>query len=201
MGFLNPHNEIDMHKNHLPHWQQDSVFLFVTWRLADALPNEKMGQWIEQKEAWLKHHPKPWDEKTGEEYYRRFSQQLDEWLEEGHGSCALKNSAASQIVVDALHHFDGERYGLDSFVVMPNHIHVLFCPSDGHKLADIVQSWKGFTAREISKQLGTKGVLWQEDYWDRLIRNEPHFQKCREYIRTNPEKAKLRDGEFVWFQK
>jgi type I restriction enzyme R subunit len=83
---------------------------------------------------------------------------------------------------------------------MPNHVHVIFCPLGESRLSDVLQSWKGFTAREINKRLGIQGALWQEDYWDRLIRSEHHFQKCREYIRTNPVKANLRAGEFVLFE-
>jgi REP element-mobilizing transposase RayT len=201
MPFLNPHNEIDMHTNHLPHWQQGDVFVFATWRLADSFPREKLEEWAAEKAAWLKHHPKPWDGKIEQEYHRRFSRTMDEWLDQGSGSCVLQDSENAKTVADALHHFAGERYGLDSFVVMPNHVHVLFCPTGNHLLSDIVQSWKGFAAREINKRLGAKGPLWQEDYWDRLVRNEKHYSKCREYIRENPAKAKLREGQFGWFEK
>lgn len=201
MAFLNKTREIDMHANHLPHWQQDDVFVFVTWRLADSIPAEKLTPWMAEKKAWMQHHPKPWDEKTEQEFHRNFSHTMDEWLDQGHGSCVLNDSDLSKIVADAQHHFDGERYSLNSFVVMPNHVHVLFSPGEGHSLADIVQSWKGFSAREINKLLGRMGTLWQEDYWDRLIRNESHYRKCREYIRENPEKAKLQRGQFVLFEK
>jgi type I restriction enzyme, R subunit len=145
----------------------------------------------------LVHHPQPWDLPTEKEYHERFSRQIDEWLDQGSGSCLLRDPANAKIVGDALLHFDGERYELGDFVVMPNHVHVLFRPADGHRLEDIVKSWKGFTAREINKRMGKKGPLWQEEYWDWLIRNERHFGKCVEYIRANPVKACLRDGEFL----
>ncbi len=160
MKFLNPYAEIDMHANHLPHWQQGESFVFVTWRLADSLPQAKVSEWMEQRDMWTKHHPKPWDEETEREYHKRFSPKLDEWLDEGCGSCVLKEPANAGIVADALRHFDGDRYALDSFVVMPNHVHVLFCPFVGRKLADIVQSWKGFSARGINKRIGAGGTLW-----------------------------------------
>ncbi len=48
---------------------------------------------------------------------------------------------------------------------------------------------------------GTSGKLWQKDYWDRLIRNPVHFLTCLEYIRENPGKAGLGEGEFVLFEK
>ena len=79
---------------------------------------------------------------------------------------------------------------------MPNHVHVLFRPLGKHVLAEILKSWKGFTAREINKRIGKKGSLWQDEYWDRLIRSERHFFKVAEYIRENPVKARLKKGEF-----
>ncbi len=196
-SFFNPYCEIDKTSHHLPHWQQGEAWVFVTWRLGDSLPKTKLDQWNAEREAWMKHHPEPWDEKTEAEYHERFSRQIDEWLDQGSGSCVLRDPANAKIVADALRHFDGERYELASFVVMPNHVHVLFRPLGGHALPEIVKSWKGFTAREINKRIGKLGALWQEEYWDRLIRNERHFFKVAEYVRDNPVKAKLREGEFM----
>ncbi len=196
-SFLNPYGEIEKTSHHLPHWQQGETWVFVTWRLGDSLPKAKLDQWKAEREAWMKLHPEPWDEKTEAEYHDRFSRQIDEWLDQGSGSCVLKDPACAKSVADALRHFDGERYELASFVVMPNHVHVLFRPLGAHALPEIVKSWKGFTAREINKRTGKAGALWQDEYWDRLIRNERHFFKVVEYIRENPEKAKLRDGQFI----
>jgi type I restriction enzyme R subunit len=193
-SFFNPDAEIDITRNHLPHWQQGEAWVFVTWRLGDSLPKAKLDEWKAEREAWVKHHPEPWDEKTEAEYHERFSRQIDEWLDQGSGSCVLKDPANAKIVADALRHFDGERYELASFVVMPNHVHVLFRPLRGHALPEILKSWKGFTAREINKRIGKTGALWQDEYFDRLIRNERHFFKVAEYIRENPGKAKLEGG-------
>ena len=196
-SFLDPYAEIDQHRRRLPHWQQGAVFYFVTWRLADALPQEKHRQWRDEKEAWVRWHPEPWDEPTEREYHRLFSRRLDEWLDAGSGSCLLRDKQLAGVVARALGHFDGERYALAAFVVMPNHVHVLFRLVTPHRLEEVLKSWKGFTAREINRRLGKSGQLWQEEYWDRIIRNEAHFAKCREYILSNPSKAGLREGEFV----
>ena len=110
----------------------------------------------------------------------------------------LREAANAGIVSDALRHFDGQRYELASFVVMPNHVHVLFHPLGEHRLEDILKSWKGFTAREINKRTGRKGALWQEEYWNRLVRSERHFWKYAGYIRENPGTAGLREGFLVW---
>lgn len=201
MKFLNPYAEIEMHGKHLPHWQQDDTLVFVTWRLADSIPERKLSEWTELRDVWMNCHPQPWDEETTRVYHERFSRKLDEWLDECSGACVLKNPENASVVENALRHFDGERYELDGFVVMPNHVHVLFHPAKDQLAEKIVQSWKGFSAREINKRLGRNGSLWQADYWDRLIRNERHLYKCREYIRRNPETAALRADEYILFEK
>ena len=66
-----------------------------------------------------------------------------------------------------------------------------------YKLEDVIQGWKGYAAHEINRLLNRKGTLWQRDYFDRLIRSRKHFDYCVNYIRGNPEKARLRDGEFL----
>lgn len=70
------------------------------------------------------------------------------------GSCLLQIPAAARIVQDALLYFEGARYCLAAWCIMPNHAHVVLTPSDGHGLSEILQSWKSFTAKEINKALG-----------------------------------------------
>ena len=197
--FLNPYAPLDRHKHRLPHWQQGAVFYFVTWRLADSLSSAKLKAWKYEREVWLHLHPKPWDEKAEDDYHERFSRKIEEWLDQGEGSCSLRDVSCSAIVADAIRHFEGERYTVASFVVMPNHVHVLFRLKSPYRLERIVKSWKGFTARAINRLLNKAGSLWQEDYWDRLIRNPRHFHKCLQYLRENPIKAGLRNNEFVFY--
>jgi REP element-mobilizing transposase RayT len=190
--FLDPYCDIDIHEHHLPHWQQGDVFYFVTYRLADALPAEKLGEWQDEKDAWMRHHLEPWDAKTEAEYHRLFSARIDEWLDAGHGSCLLRDRGLARIVLNAFTYFNGRRYDLDSFVVMPNHVHVLFRLRAGEVLEKVVHSWKSFTAKEINRaqecgRPARTGQVWQEDYWDRMIRNERHLNAVRSYIARNPK--------------
>jgi leucyl-tRNA synthetase len=200
--YLNPEKEIQKHITFdLPHWQQQGKLIFATWRLADSLPQEKLDQWQSERDSWLASHPEPWDSETEDEYHERFSQSVDAWLDAGSGECLLKDPALSGIVANALHHFDGDRYQLESFVVMPNHIHVVFRLSPEHKMEDVIHSWKSFTAKEINKKLGRTGEVWQKDYWDRIVRDESHRTNILHYIAKNPERARLREGSFVFHQK
>jgi len=190
--------ETKIHRHHLPHWSQNEVWCHATWRLADSIPADKLRVWHAQKKIWMEKNPPPWDESTENEYHRVFSRQMEDWMDQGMGSCVLKTPENTRIVADALAFFNGERYSLAAFAVMPNHAHVLFSPRNGHAIADIIKSWKGYTANAINKRSGRQGELWQEDYWDRLIRNEKHYHRVKAYVMNNPGKAGLKTGFFVW---
>ncbi len=191
------HADIHQTRRNLPHWEQEGATYFVTFRLADAVPQQLAHQWREELETWRKFHPKPWDPKTAYEYRKRFFEQRDEWLDQGHGNCVLRRPDAAGMVRDALEYFDGERYHLNAFVIMPNHVHAILQPLPGHSLADILRSWKGFTARTINKLLGRTGTLWMEESFDRIVRDFDELVRYRDYIARNPETANLRTGEFI----
>ena len=74
---------------------------------------------------------------------------------------------------------------------MPNHVHVLIEPLAGCALAEIVRTWKTFSARTINKRHQQTGSLWSPDYHDRFIRDQDHYDSARAYIRRNPVKAGL----------
>jgi REP element-mobilizing transposase RayT len=201
LKFFDPLADIETYHHKLPHWDQSDCPCFVTWRLDDALPKEKVESWQRERDAWLAHHPKPWSEEIAQEYHRTFSHRLDEWLDAGRGSCVLRQPDVRQIVAKAFAHFDGQRYDLLGYVIMPNHVHVLFRPRPSQHLVIILQSWKSYTAKAINKLLGGAGSVWQPEYWDRLIRSEAHLHACLAYIRDNPAKAKLHKDDFTLWQR
>lgn len=197
--FLNPEQPIWKHRLNLPHWQQEGTFVFVTWRLADSLPEPVVAKILNQRKDWEADHPKPWNDETVKEYNRLFTLRFEAILDDCHGSCCLKDPSLGRIVVDALHHFDETRYCLEAYVIMPNHVHVLFTIAEERKMEDVLHSWKRFTSREINKKLGRRGQLWQDEYWDRLIRSQRHFDWTKKYIQNNP--ANLRAGTFHLWQR
>ena len=101
-------------------------------------------------------------------------------------------------VVSALEHFHGQRYALSAYVVMDDHVHVLVTPSGDHKLADIVHSWKSFTAWRLQREYGRTGSVWQEEYFDRIVRDEMEFLEKAEYILNNPVKRWPDEQEYKW---
>lgn len=194
--FFNPLEDVRRHQGNLPHWQQAGVITFVTFRLADAVAVEVRLRWREEQLAWEHTHPEPRDEASSAEFRRRFSARREAWLDAGHGACWLRRPECAAEVVAALWYFDGDRYALGDFMVMPNHAHVLVRPKGGRAAGEIVAAWKSWTARRINAVVGRKGAVWMDESFDHLVRNEAQLAKLREYIRMNPIKAGLAAGNF-----
>jgi len=194
---LDPHGEIEITSRNLPHWRQTGAAYFITFRLADAVPTTLLREWKEELKTWLKFHPEPWDARTRYEYQRRFQESREEWLDRGHGSCLLREGFAAEIVAGALKHFQGTRYLLDAFVVMPNHVHALLLPLNGHSLSEILHSWKSFTGKELKRRSGKREIVWQDENYDRIVRDEKELQHFRDYIECNPSKAGLHENGFI----
>ncbi len=110
----------------------------------------------------------------------------------------MHNERVALLVQDTLKRFDGERYRLIAWCVMPNHVHVLLEQKQGYSLSSIVHSWKSFTAHEANKLLKRSDRFRTPDYFDRFIRDEKHFAAVVEYIRRNPVKAGLVDAPEEW---
>ena len=168
----------------LPHRDEPGLVQFVTFRLADAFPAELRSEW----DALLK----------VEDNQSRL-RQLEQYLDKGRGTCHLKRPELAGLVEGALRFFHGTRYELEAWVVMPNHVHVLFTQKD-EPLGRVVGSWKSYTAKEANRLLGRSGQFWDEDYWDTYMRDEAHAIRTRRYIESNPVKARLarEPGEWRW---
>ena len=195
------HGEIKMSRRHLPHWEQPGATYFVTFRLADSIPSDVLAQWREERGIWLKLHPQPWDWKTAREYMRRFEEEREQWLDQGHGSCLLRDRRAQKIVVENLNRFDRDRYLIDAFVVMPNHVHVIVKPSGANSVSAILHSWKSFTSNQIKKVMNRTGSVWMAETFDTIIRDTAHLVACRDYIAQNPSKEHSGNDDFVLEQR
>ncbi len=190
--------EIERHRRHLPHWGQDGVLCFVTFRLADSLSAAKLAEWKAEKEDWLKRHPEPWGEEERKEYLARFPYRLEKWLDAGHGECLLRGDAARRCMDGVFARSDGGKCRLHAYVVMPNHVHVLFELRARADLPGVLQEWKGVSAHLLNRELGRKGRVWQEEYHDRLVRDAAHYRRVVGYIRKNWELRERLDGGTGW---
>lgn len=195
MEFFDRETEVEQTRHRLSHWRQARVPVFVTFRLSDSLPKEVFESCLAERDAFIAANPLPWDDETDNAFHRKFTDRIDQNLDAAHGCCALRAPRIAEIVAGRLRHFDGDRYRLLSFVLMPNHVHVLFAPSEGETLANTLKGWKGTSSRFIHREgLCDLNPFWQPDYFDRLIRSTEHLEKTFRYIRENPAMAGLTSG-------
>ena len=206
---FDPKQPFRVRRGDLPHWWQPGCSTFVTLRLHDAIPaavNERLRRRRYRHLRELTGSPPRTPEadmfallsdEDREVVKREFSRRIEATLDHGHGECVLRRPEAAAEVAKALHHFDGERYELADFVVMPNHVHLLAAPIAEHELEAICYSWKQRSAKEINRLLGRRGEFWQPEAFDHLVRSTDHFEKYQRYIRNNPRKARLCSGEYL----
>lgn len=165
-------------RGYLPHFDQDGFTQFVTFRLADSVPQLVLDRW----------HTKL---KSGEISDAGVRRRIEYYLDQNYGESWLRAPEIANILQETLLKWDGERYRLISWVIMPNHGHILFSPFEGHRVSDIMHSIKSFTAHFANDLLKRKGRFWAKEYFDRYIRDQRHFANTLAYIENNPVKAKL----------
>lgn len=184
----------------LPHWEQPGCTYFITWRMADSLPKPVLNKWRAELDLWLKFNPKPWDAITQREYAKRFEGERQKYLDAGYGACVLRDVTLRNIVAECLHHFDGQRYDLGDYIVMPNHVHVLVTPREEWKVLRIAHTWKSFSAHRILKQTGGRKPFWLQESFDHVVRSQRQLEHYRTYIRENPVKARLGPGSYTYWE-
>jgi len=188
----------------LPHLKREGGAYFATFRQAGTLPRDVLQRFKQEREAITRQaevarRPLTWHEQ--EELFRWYSSRVDRYLDAGRGVCYLRRAELAGVVADATRYFDGQRYELRAWVVMPNHAHVVVWPMPGHTLSNILHSWKSFTAHEINRMLPEKVVpFWQSESYDHLVRDEADMQRCCHYILMNPVNAGLcaRPEDWPW---
>ena len=169
---------------HLPHWQQENVMQFITFRLADSLPQEKLKEFQETLDEWIKQHPGQWSDEEIDDY-NDLCESLDKYLDTGFGECVLKFREVQNIVESAIKFFDGDRYDLFDYIIMPNHVHLLLIPSIEYSVEEITHSIKSYTAKRINTILGKTGKIWQRESFDRMLRSFGDYVDKVEYIKHN----------------
>ena len=163
-------------RGYIPHFDRPGLIQGITFRLADSLPAHVLVS-LDQEFP------------SADDPARRA--RIEEYLNSGHGACHLRDPRIARMVIAALLYFDGKRYRMIAWVIMPNHVHVLIEILEGYSLGTIVHSWKSYTAKEANRILGRTGRFWFREYFDRYIRDERHFENAVQYIHNNPVKAGL----------
>ena len=196
-------------RGYLPHVKREGAVYFVTFRLADSLPEAVLlkiqGQRAERLRRFLADEEArqaggaPRCQDTLEDIERDYFREIERFLEQGSGECLLKRTDVAGLVATALRFFEGQRYRLDAWVIMPNHVHVVLWPMPNQELSEILHSWKRFTSREANKLLGRTGrTFWQPESYDHWIRNDEEHARCCQYTILNPVKAKLCATPEAW---
>jgi putative transposase len=206
---FDPTSEIAIYEHCRPHWSQAGTVVFITFRLHDSIPREVLERWEREKKEWLLSRGYTvdvhWsqilptiDHRDRQEFLKQFNRQREMFLDTCHGRCLLNRPELARIVADALLHFDGTRYRMGDFVVMPNHVHLLAVFRSADDLKAQCDSWMHFTAYRINQTIDEKGKLWQQEPFDHLVRSPEQYDYLRDYIADNPKKAGLKPGEFIY---
>jgi REP element-mobilizing transposase RayT len=210
---FDPAAEFTVAYRKLPHWSQAGTVCFITWRTFDSIPASVMRRWYADRDDWLWRHgvnakAVDWraqledlDQRLRGEFARTFSERWHRQLDACYGSCHLRQPELSQIVSESLLKFDGERYELTDFVVMPNHIHLLAAFADESAMLKQCEGWKHYQAVRINRAIGRSGRFWQQDGFDHLVRSVEQFEALRRYVALNPTEARLKEGEYCHYSK
>jgi REP element-mobilizing transposase RayT len=170
------------HCRRLPHFHSIGQPTFITWRLHGSLPaNRSFPSVTTHGKAFVA---------------------MDRILDSGcTGPLYLRMPEIASMIVDAIHYRERNlrHYQLHAYVVMPNHVHLLITPLV--PASRIMHSLKKGTAREGNRVLGLTGQpFWQDESYDRLVRDGMEFDRIKYYIENNPVKAGLAATaeEFLW---
>jgi REP element-mobilizing transposase RayT len=203
---FNPWEPLHVTSGSLPHWQQGRRTYFITWRTADSILLAWLRKLHHDRDTWLQAHDLRRKDfasllpEKQQEFHQRFTHAWHDKLDECLGECVLRRQACRDKVASSLKHFDGVRYMLGDFVVMPNHVHLLVTPLGGEDVEKLCFSWKRFSSGEINKVLGKKGEFWQVESYDHIVRSGEALRAIQKYIANNSLKAGLREGKFTLYQ-
>jgi len=164
------------YERNLPHWHPEARWIFLTWRLHGALPLEMLLR--------IKSN-----EKLSERRFARAEKYLDSAAS---GPQWLKEPRIAEVVASCIRHGAAglDFYELISFVVMPNHVHILVNPKT--PLKRITKGIKGVSSRLANRILNREGQqFWQAESFDHWVRDGGEADKIRFYIEQNPVKAGL----------
>lgn len=188
-GF-DPAGPLSIYSRLLPHWRQPGATYFVTFHFADSLPMAKRRELRSIKRDWEQRHC-PTDDTARAKYAKTVFQKIEHWLDRGGGACWLRERTFADELQRSILHYHEKRYQVGCFAIMANHCHLTMRPFEGWSLENEVGMIKKVVADSIIKQRGAASPLWQEESYDRIIRDEEHLYRVVQYIGANPRRAGL----------
>ena len=175
-------------RHHLPHVTQAGAVYFITFRLGDSIPVSRVASWKSRMEQWRVSNPRPHNSTQREMLKAMGFRRVEKYLNGGDGSCLLRHTECRHILAATLRHEDGRQYHLGDYVIMPNHVHVILKALGSGDLSAIIGDWKSVSAHRINKLLQRKGSMWQDEWFDHIIRSPASLERVRQYIHDNPRR-------------
>jgi putative transposase len=198
----------NFYRRNLPHIQPEGATLFITFRLANSLPKEVVERLLAEKkrveERINRLAEKGERQKQLYLQHQHFFEKWDEALDKlTYGEKYLSNSKIADLIAESLHYRDGKVYDLESFCIMPNHVHLVSAPLEEvngkfYSLSKIMHSLKRYTAYESNLILGRTGAFWQHENYDHFVRDAAELERIIKYVLHNPVKAGLIDDWTKW---
>ena len=188
---LDPQLPIERYERHLPHWRQLGATYFVTFRLGDSLPQEKLQILDEMRKQWLATPSEARTDPQAKNYAKAVFQRIEIWLDAGYGACWFREQRFADELRRAIFHRHESQYRVPVGAIMPNHCHLVIRPFDSFELEDLLGEIKSVVARFINRDHGSTGQLWQQESYDRIIRDTEHLHNVVQYIGRNPARANL----------
>jgi len=130
-------------RGYLPHFDSENEIQSLNFRLYDAVPMRLIEEWRCQL-GWSRNL------KQSDPRAVALRQRIETHEDAGYGQCFLRDSRIATLTEDALQYFDGTRYRLLAWCVMPNHVHSLIEMVKGYSLGGILHSWKSYTAKKVN---------------------------------------------------
>lgn len=188
------------YRRHLPHYQPQGGTFFVTFGLVGSIPKPVWEQLLAERAAAEARLTAIADtaERVRQAYLeeKRWFARWDAVLDRAESASRwLEQPEIAEIVVDAMHHRDGQEYSLHAYTLMPTHAHMLITPTqlgeDYRMLHEILQKLKGYTAFKANARLGRKGAFWHGESYDHFVRDADEQARILYYIEQNSVKAGL----------
>lgn len=193
---LNPDMPLNIYHRKLPHWRQVGATYFVTFRLADSIPQEQLRALKRWRRNWELSHPEPRSNDDWSKLAREITSRTDAWMDDGYGECIFRNPEMAAEMSKSLLHFQHQRVFTSCFVVMPNHVHAVMRPNQNADLEDLLGGIKRFVSNKINRTRERNGPVWERESYDRIVRDENHLYEVIQYIGRNPRKAGLPKGSW-----